>query len=288
MLTYGQAILLGLLQGVTELFPISSLGHSVLLPALLGWHLNEGSQYFLLLLVATHFATALVLFGFFFNDWMRIIAGFFRSLLRGRIERDDVYARLAWVIIVATIPAGLIGLLFQTKLQELFATPTVVAVFLMLNGGMLYLTELLRIQRMRLLASHASVDLAISRLPWISAIGTGFAQSLALLPGFSRTGSSLSGGLLSGLDHESAARFAFLLATPIILAASVLKLPELIHVHQYPVYQIGAGAIAAAVGALVSVAFLTRYFKSNTLRPFAIYCIAAGFISLILLTRAGL
>ena len=285
MLTYAQAIILGLLQGVTELFPISSLGHSVLLPALLHWSLNEHATYFLLLLIATHLATAIVLFGFFFKDWMRIIAGFIRSIAKGRIEHDDVYARLAWLIIVATIPVGLLGLIFQTKLQELFAAPEIVAVFLMLNGVVLYCAELLKKRRMRILNTLTSGDTAIARLPWLAAIGTGLAQALALLPGFSRTGSSLSGGLLSGLDHESAARFAFLLATPIILAASVLKLPELLHFHEYPVAQIGVGALAAGIAALVSVAFLTKYFKTNTLKPFAIYCIAAGFISLVLLTR---
>ena len=285
MLTYAQAIILGLLQGVTELFPISSLGHSVLLPALLHWSLNEHASYFLLLLIATHFATAIVLFGFFFKDWMRIIAGFIRSITKGRIEHDDVYARLAWLIIVATIPVGLLGLIFQTKLEALFAAPEIVAVFLMLNGVVLYCAELLKKRRMRILNTLTSGDTAIARLPWLAAIGTGLAQALALLPGFSRTGSSLSGGLLSGLDHESAARFAFLLATPIILAASVLKLPELLHFHEYPVAQIGVGALAAGIAALVSVAFLTKYFKTNTLKPFAIYCIAAGFISLVLLTR---
>jgi undecaprenyl-diphosphatase len=286
-----QAIILGLLQGVTELFPISSLGHSILLPALLHiyfpatWSLDEHATYFLLLLVATHFATALVLFVFFFKDWMRIIGGFFRSVANGHLMPGDTYARLSWVIIVATIPAGLIGFIFQTKLQELFATPTIVAVFLMLNGAVLYASELLRKRRTRLLNALAAGDTAIARLPWLAVIGTGLAQSLALLPGFSRTGSSLSGGLLSGLDHDSAARFAFLLATPIIFAASLLKLPELLHFHEYPVAQIGAGALAAALAAGISVAFLTRYFKTNTLRPFAIYCVAAGFISLVLLTR---
>jgi undecaprenyl-diphosphatase len=285
MLTYWQAIILGLLQGVTELFPISSLGHSVLLPAVLHWTLNEHAQYFVLLLIATHFATALVLFIFFFKDWMRIIGGFFRSVSKRRIEPGDVYARLAWLIIVATIPAGLFGLIFQNKIQALFATPEIVAVFLMLNGAVLFLAEYLRKRKMRLMSGFLSGDTALSRLPWLAAIGTGFAQSLALLPGFSRTGSSLSGGLLSGLDHESAARFAFLLATPIIFAASILKLPELLHFHEYPVAQIGAGALAAAIAAAFSVAFLTRYFKTNTLRPFAVYCVAAGFIALILLTR---
>lgn len=291
MLTMVQAVVLGFLQGITELFPISSLGHIVLVPAILhvyfpaSWSIDEHAQSFLLLIIATHLATALVLFFFYFNDWMKIIGGFFRSIMHRGVAYDDVYARLAWLLIIATIPTGLLGLLLQTKVQDLFASPMIVSVFLMLNGAMLFLAEALRTRRIRLSSGFISGDTAISRLPWLSAFGTGLAQSLALMPGFSRTGSSLSGGLLAGLDHESAARFAFLLATPIIFAAGVLKLPELLHFHQYPVAQIGVGALVAAAASFISVAFLTKYFKTNTLTPFAIYCVAAGFLSLILLTR---
>ena len=285
MLTYAQAIILGLLQGITELFPISSLGHSVLLPAILHWQLDEHAAYFVTLLVATHFATALVLFFFFFQDWVKIIAGFFRSITGKGIAPGDVHARLAWLIIVATIPAGFLGLIFQKKLEVLFASPMIVAVFLMVNGFVLYGVELLKGNRSRVRSTMRSGDVSIARIPWIAAIGTGLAQCLALLPGFSRTGASLGGGLLSGLDHESAARFSFLLATPIIMAAAVLKLPALLSAQNYPVPQILAGAAAAAVAALVSVTFLTRFFKSNTMRPFAVYCVIAGFVSLILLTR---
>lgn len=285
MLTYAQALVLGILQGVTELFPISSLGHSVLLPAILRWPLDEHAPYFLTFLVATHLATALVLFLFFIKDWILIIKGFIRSIVKRRIEAGDVYARISWLIIIATIPAGLLGLIFQKKLEALFAAPMIVAVFLILNGVLLYSIEAFKQSRLRLHNTLTSGDTAIARMSWLSGIGTGCAQALALFPGFSRTGASLAGGLLTGLDHESAARFSFLLATPIILAAAVLKLPVLLHTTDYPVAQIGAGALAAAVGAFLSVAFLTKYFKSNTMRPFAIYCVVAGLVSLVLLTR---
>ncbi len=205
--------------------------------------------------------------------------------MKRRIEANDVYARLSWVIVVGTIPAGLLGITFEHKFQHLFAAPMIVAVFLIANGILLYGVEALKQARKRLHNTRISGDAAISRMPWISAIITGCAQALALFPGFSRTGSSLAGGLISGLDHESAARFSFLLATPIILAAAVLKLPVLFHTNAYPVAQIGAGALASAIGAFVSVAFLIKYFKSNTMRPFAIYCVAAGLVSLVLLTR---
>ncbi len=285
MLSYAQAIILGIIQGVTELFPISSLGHSVIVPALLHWSLNEHAPYFLTFLVATHFATALVLLGFFFKDWVRIVFGFFRTIKNRGINPNDTYERLSWIIVIATIPTALIGFLFQKPLQELFATPIIVALFLTLNGFLLYCIEEFKKHRQRVHNSMATGDVAIARLPWISAFGTGLAQSIALLPGFSRTGSSLGGGLLAGLDHESAARFSFLMATPIIFAAAALKLPILFQVNEYPVNQILAGALAAGIAGFLSIVFLMRFFKINTMRPFAFYCMAAGIISLILLTR---
>lgn len=282
MLTFTQAILLGLLQGATELFPISSLGHSVLLPAVLGWQLDEHAAYFLVLLVATHLATALVLFLIFIKDWIRIGQGFLRSLAAKGLPANDPYARLAWLLIIATIPAGLLGLLFQKKLEVLFASPHIVALFLVANGVLLLLAERLKRRSLRLEAAAGRVDIAISRTSFLAAIGTGSMQALALLPGFSRTGASITGGLLSGLDHESAARFSFLLATPIIFAAAVLKLPVLLHAQSgYPLAQIGAAALAAAIAAFFSAAFLTRYFRTRTLEPFAWYCIVAGAISMV-------
>ena len=276
MLTYLQAILLGALQGLTELFPISSLGHSVLLPPLLGWNIDQGSEYFLVFLVATHCATALVLLGFFFEDWLNILKGSLRSLRNRRIDQNNAHERMAWLLVVATIPAGLLGLLFEHTLKDLFATPQIVAGALILNGALLYGAELLK-RRVR--SAEKIGDAAIARLSSTQALQVGCMQALALIPGFSRTGATLSGGLLAGLDHESAARFAFLLATPIIFAASALKLPLLFTAHNYPVGEIIVGALASAIAAYLSVKFLMRYFHTKTLTPFAMYCVLAGVVA---------
>ncbi|MDB5265972.1 MAG: undecaprenyl-diphosphate phosphatase [Parcubacteria group bacterium] len=283
MLTFTQAIILGLVQGFTELFPISSLGHSVLLPMLLGWKLDQSAPFFVVFLVATHLATALVLIGFYFRDWIRIAQGFLRSLIYRRVH-GDVYAKLAWLLIAATIPAGLLGFLFQNKLSALFASPHIVAVFLFANGLMLLVIERMKKRPSTSLqtAGGLALDTNISRLTGFQALRAGTMQALALFPGFSRTGASIGGGLLSGLDHASAARFSFLLATPIILAAAVLKLPVLFTAtHSYPTQQIVAGMLAAAFAALVSVLFLTRYFRTRSLLPFAYYCMLAGASSII-------
>src|SRR6266481_1714795 len=201
MITLVQAIVLGLLQGFTELFPISSLGHSVLLPTLLGWNLDQAAPFFVVFIVATHLATALVLIAFYFQDWIHIAQGFLRSLLYRRVA-NDVYAKLAWLLIFATIPAGLIGYVFQQKLGDLFASPHIVAVFLFLNGVLLLVIE--RIKRRPALSLQSgkglALDTSISRLSVLQALRAGTLQVLALFPGFSRTGASLGGGLLAGLD----------------------------------------------------------------------------------------
>jgi len=276
MLTYFQAIILGALQGITELFPISSLGHSVVLPKLLGWHINQSDPYFLTFLVATHTATALVLFFFFFDDWKRIIAGFFRSLKEREIRATDADARLAWLLVVGTIPAGILGILFEDTFKALFASPQLVAFVLILNGVMLYGAELLR----RRAKEHNSVlgsNGRIAKLTWMQTIKVGAMQCLALVPGFSRTGSTITGSLLVGLSHEDAARFSFLLATPIIGAASVLKLPELLtQMGSNVLVPTLVGALFAGVFAYLSVKFLTKYFETENLTVFAIYCAAAG------------
>ncbi len=284
MLTYTQAIILGLLQGFTELFPISSLGHSVLLPSLLSWDLDQSAPFFVVFLVATHLATALVLLAFYFRDWIRIAQGFLRSVIYRRVEQRDIYAKLAWLLIIGTIPAGLLGFLFQKRLGDLFASPHIVAVFLFGNGLMLLAIESMRKRpssSLQVAENSIALDTTISRLGIFQALRTGTMQALALFPGFSRTGSSIGGGLLAGLDHASAARFSFLLATPIIFAAAILKLPVLFTTHGYPVHQILAGMAASAAAALFSILFLTRYFRTRTLLPFAYYCMLAGASSII-------
>jgi undecaprenyl-diphosphatase len=297
MITYVQAIILGALQGVTELFPVSSLGHSVIIPALLtpiaGWHIDQNNNFFLIFLVATHLATSIVLFGFFWKDWVRIISGIFRSIKNRYIDPTDTYAKLGWLIVVATIPAGILGLLFQEKLQILFASPRIVAIVLILNGTLLYGAEVLKKRGIKNVDSglaDENPDTAIADISWMQSVKVGCAQALALIPGFSRSGATLAGGLLVGLEHESAARFAFLLATPIIFAAGVLKLPDLLFPSMsglpgqtYPLATVlgplFAGAIAAAIGAYFSVRFLTHYFRTKTLTPFAVYCVAAGIVA---------
>jgi undecaprenyl-diphosphatase len=275
LISYGQAVVLGLLQGFSELFPISSLGHSVILPKLLGWNIHQNDSYFITFLVATHLATALVLLGFFWRDWVRIIKGLGRSLRDRGIAEDDADAKLGWLLVVGTIPAGLLGLALEHKLRDVFASARSAAFFLIVNGFLLYGAELLRRR-----AKHVEEDddERIARsLDWREAFGVGTAQALALIPGISRSGATMGGGLLSGLSNKDAARFAFLLATPIIGAAAVLKLPELLGSEGDGVRgQALVGALCSAVTAYLAVRFLMRFFETNTLMPFAIYCFVAG------------
>jgi undecaprenyl-diphosphatase len=275
LISYGQAVVLGLLQGVSELFPVSSLGHSVILPKLLGWNIHQNDEYFITFLVATHLATALVLLGFFRKDWARIVRGLGRSLRDRELRDDDTDARLGWLLVVGTIPAGILGLLLEHKLRGVFASARSAALFLTLNGLVLYGAELLR---RRAPAVEADDDARIAKqVSWRGAFGIGAAQAIALIPGFSRSGATMGGGLLAGLSHKDAARFAFLLATPIIGAAAALKLPQLFG-HQGDGVRGPAlvGALCSAVTAYLAVRFLMRYFETNSLTPFAVYCLLAG------------
>ena len=285
-ITYFQAILLGLLQGFSELFPISSLGHSVILPQLLGWNIHQNDEYFITFLIATHLATAIVLFIFFFHDWMRIFAGMWRSLAERQIAPDNHDAKLGWLLVVGTVPAGILGLLFQDSLRTVFASAQSAAFFLMLNGVMLYGAERLRrrapvVETADPLASDQRIS---GETSYRDAVGIGAAQAIALIPGFSRSGASMAGGLLTGLSNEDAARFSFLLATPIIGAAALLKLPDLFGATGDGVRgQALAASLCSAVTAWFSVRFLVRYFETNRLTPFAIYCFVAGLASSIYL-----
>lgn len=280
MISFFQAIIIGLVQGITELFPVSSLGHSVLLPAIFGWNIAQNSDTFLTFLVATHFATALVLFIFFFKDWVLIIKGIFRSLKNRFIDPNDTYEKLGWMIIIATIPVGILGVLFQDKVQALLASAKYVSLFLILNGLMLYGAEYLRKKAVKV---EADIDAKIAKISWFDSIKIGLSECIALIPGFSRTGATLSSSLSVGLDHEAAARFSFLLATPVIFAAALLKLPDLFRLDSNTSMPIFVGALFAAAGAYFSVKFLSKYFKTKTLTPFAIYCILAGVISFLIL-----
>ena len=280
-ISYLQAIVLGALQGLSEPFPISSLGHAVLLPKLLGWNIHQNADYFLSFLVATHCATALVLFIYFFEDWKRIWFGFLRSV-KGRATTGDHDARLAWLIIIGTIPAGILGLALEHKLRTLFASPTAAAIFLTVNGVLLLAVERFRKRPPRPGDGEGDGDERIAKMGFRQALGIGAAQALALIPGISRSGVTMGGGLLAGLSNEDAARYAFLLATPVIAAAGLLKLPELLGTTGDGVRgQALVGAIAAAITTWAAVKFLLRYFETNRLSPFGIYCICAGIFCLV-------
>ena len=279
MISYFQAIILGLLQGFSELFPISSLGHSVILPKLVGWHIRQNDAFFITFLVATHLATALVLLGFFWRDWVRIIKGLGRSLRDRGIAPDDKDAKLAWLLVVGTIPVGILGLLLEHPLRQAFASAQSASIFLALNGLLLFGAE-----RLRRRAPEATLNEAgepdsriAEKLTWKSAVFVGTAQAIALIPGFSRSGASMGGGLLAGLSNEDAARYGFLLATPIIGAAAILKLPDLFGSTgdglRGPAL---VGALCSAVTAYIAVKFLMKYFETKRLTPFAWYCLLAG------------
>lgn len=301
-LTYPEAIVIGLIQGVTELFPVSSLGHSVLIPAVIGgrWardlSLSADQSPYLSFVVAVHVATAVALVWFFRADWVRIVRGLVRSVRQRSITDAD--QRLAWLLIVATVPVGLAGLVLENTVRTTFGKPLPAALFLILNGILLAVVERLR-SRQGVVAvpvgadgvyasrvaggavsagnSDVDSDRRIAGQSWRQAILIGSAQILALLPGISRSGSTIGAGLLRGLSHQDAARFAFLLATPVIAAAGVLKLPELAGPEGHGILgPVLAGSVVAGVAAYVSLRYLTRYFETRTLNPFAIYCVIAG------------
>jgi undecaprenyl-diphosphatase len=334
MLSYLQAIVIALVQGVTELFPVSSLGHSVLVPAWIGgsWETlvtqssqpNSESSFYLAFLVALHVATALALLWFFRADWIRIVAGFVRSVRRSigerRLDIADPDERLAWLIVVATIPVGITGVALEHVFRTALAKPVAASAFLFVNGLILLAGDRFarrqraaeRAARRQRAAEGASSlvtepqaqpagvhsagggrsasdiaeayasDVRISRIPFTDALRVGILQIFALFAGISRAGITMAGGLWRGLSYEDAARFAFLLATPVILAAGVLKLPSLFgkagdHIHG----QVIVGMLVCGVAAYLSVRYLVKYFESRTLLPFAIYCLLAGAVSFI-------
>jgi undecaprenyl-diphosphatase len=278
-----QALFLGFLQGATELFPVSSLGHAVLLPRLLGWSFNQSDPSFVPYVVLLHLGTAGALLAVFWEDWVRIVQAFVRAVYKGRIG-EDPNERLAMLLFVGTMPAGLFGAFFESELKKLFATPRVAAAFLVVNAGIMGTGELLRrrAERRRLQRAPTDPEKAFADeadLGFVPALVVGASQALALFPGISRSGTTITAGLLAGLKHESAARFSFLLATPIILAAGVLEVPRLFQAGT-PIGMYLAGAALAAVTAYLSTRFLLRYFRSGRLDPFAIYCLVLGLVGL--------
>ena len=305
-LSYAEAVIVGAFQGVTELFPVSSLGHAVLVPALVGgqWaydlNVSTPESPYLAFIVGLHFATAAALLVFFWRDWLRILTGFVSSLRFRRIQTPD--ERLAWLMVLATIPVGVAGLALEHLFRTTLGKPIPAAVFLIINGTALYAGELLR-RRAAPVTVPASphppttpaddepahtgeaIDNRLAQLPITRGVLIGCAQILALLPGISRSGITIVAGLWRGLSHEDAARFSFLLATPIILAAGVYKIPDLFGPLGTGIHgQVLAGSIASFVFAYLAVRYLTRYFQTRTLTPFAIYCVLAGAASLAWLT----
>jgi undecaprenyl-diphosphatase len=330
-LTFAEAIIVGLIQGTTELFPVSSLGHNVLIPALVGgsWakdlNVAKPESPYLAFIVGLHVATAIGITVYFWRDWVRIVGGFFSSIRDREISSPD--QKLAWMIIVATIPVGLAGVIFEHTFRVIFGVPWRAAAFLVVNGIILFAGERFRTRRSREadaqvrrereaepalagagagagsgprvggahssghraerqqeIATAIQADQRITSYSYWQAVIIGSAQILALLAGISRDGVTMVAGMFRGLSREDAARFAFLLATPVILAAGVLKVPDLMgHLGNGIRPQILAGSVVSGVAAYVSVRFLMKYFQTRTLYPFAYYCLVFGLGALIYL-----
>ena len=293
-LSWLEAGVVGGMQGVAELFPISSLGHSVLIPAWVGgaWardlDVSKSTSPYLAFVVGLHVATAIALVIYFWRDWVRVVKGLFSSVRYREVKNTD--QRLAWLLILASIPVGLVGLVGEHWFRTTLAKPTPTAIFLVISGVVLLAVEYLRRRAPGLESEFVDErvtglesDLRLAGLPVARAVLIGTAQVLALAPGISRSGVTMVGGMLRGLSREDAARFSFLLATPVILAAGALKLHDLSGPLGDGIRgQVVFGSVLSGVGAYLSVRFLTRYFAHRSLRPFGVYCIAAGAASLIL------
>ena len=279
---------MGLLQGASELFPVSSLGHAVLVPSLLHWSFKQSDPSFLPFLVLLHLGTATALLILYRDQWVVIIRGFFAAAVRGKIENDA--ERLAMLLLVGTIPAAILGGFLESHIKTLFASPYEAAGFLVANGVLMLGFEWLRRRAERRAAvaagSRAEQEAHFAQAEQISfraAAIVGACQALAFLPGISRSGVTIGGGLVAGLRHEEAARFSFLLATPVILGAGIIEVPQLFS-NGVPVGEYLAGAVLSGIAAYGSARFLLRYFRSGRLDPYGWYCIAAGALSLALLT----
>ncbi len=359
-LTYLEAAVVGLIQGISEMFPVSSLGHNVLIPAIIGgsWarDLNVAAPEspYLAFIVGLHVATAIALLIYFWRDWVRIVSGFCSSIRDRKVDTGD--QRLAWMIILATIPVGIVGLKFEHAFRVIFGKPVIAGVFLAVNGVILIAGERFRtraslaadaavaadgiaadgiaadgiagadaaagaaaarraatrdparpLEASRLVAGEAGLtpaasatqlatagqapqqaeragvlraDRRLAAMRYPQAIAVGSAQILALLAGISRDGVAMVAGMRTGLSREDAARFAFLLATPVILAAGALKIPDLLGPLGHGIRgQILLGSVLSGIGAYLSVRFLLRYLRTRTLIPFGVYCLIAGLAS---------
>jgi len=273
---------MGLLQGASELFPISSLGHAVLVPSLLHWSFKQSDPSFVPFLVLLHLGTATALLILYRDQWVAIIRGFFTAAVRGQMRTDS--ERLAMLLLVGTIPAAVLGVFLESRIKELFASPYVAAGFLVVNGLLMLGFEMVR-RRQEKGASRVEQESHFTdaeRISFRAAALVGACQALAFLPGISRSGVTIGGGLLAGLRHQEAARFSFLLATPVILGAGVLEIPQLF-TSRVPVAEYLVSAVLSGIAAFASARFLLRYFRSGRLDPYGWYCIGAGLVSLALL-----
>ena len=282
-MTFAEAMAIAILQGITELFPISSLGHAVVIPALVAPGIDLRSPAFLPFLVVLHLGTAIALLAYFWRDWWELFIGVF---IGGQDAAGEGRRRLLALIVVATIPAVILGFAFEKELRALFGEPKAAAGFLVANGVLLAVGELLRTRAL----SHEKPTQKPGRISFLGALAVGLWQCLAFFPGISRSGATMVGGLLAKLTHEQAARFSFLIATPVILGAAVLEVPKLLrHASPeavMPLSTIAAGGVAAGIAAFLSVAFLMHYFRRHdfaALFPFAVYCVMFGSAALVLL-----
>jgi len=273
---------MGLLQGASELFPVSSLGHAVLVPSLLHWSFKQSDPSFLPFLVLLHLGTATALLVLYRDQWVAIISGFVTAAIRGQMKTDS--ERLAMLLLVGTIPAAVLGVFLESRIKSLFASPYVAAGFLVVNGLLMLGFEVVRRRhekggsRVEQESQFANAE----RISFRAAALVGACQALAFLPGISRSGVTIGGGLLAGLRHQEAARFSFLLATPVILGAGLVELPELFK-SGVPVLEYVAAAVLSGIAAYASARFLLRYFRSGRLDPYGWYCIGAGLAGLALL-----
>lgn len=281
-----QILFLALLQGVTELFPISSLGHTVILPGLLGWGDLVRDHHFLPLIVALHLGTSIALVVYFWRDWRTVLLTLVECVKKGEVQ-TGTESWVSWLIIIGCIPAGLLGVFLENPLKELFASPLIAATFLIVNGAVLFLGEALRrrgeTKSRHLMVQKRGISRPLASLSWKEALLVGFAQSLALIPGISRSGVTMVAGLGIGLNHEDAARYSFLLGTPLIGAAALLEVPQLFGQSANVLMLVIIGMVVSGVAAFLSTRFLLKYFETGRLNPFAYYCWGAGILSLILL-----
>jgi len=287
-LSWLEAGVIGALQGAAELFPVSSLGHSVLIPAMIGgsWardlNVSTPESPYLAFIVGLHVATAIALIVYFWKDWVRIVTGLVTSIVHREVRTTD--QRLAWLLILGTIPVGLTGLVLEKWFRTTLAKPVPTACFLILNGFLLLFAERMRrgdpdvnTEYVDERLTGPESDARLAKQSWAGGVLVGSAQIAALAPGISRSGVTMVAGMVRGLSREDAARFSFLLATPVILAAGVLKVPDLAGPLGAGIRgQVLFGAILSGIGAYLAVRFLTRYLANRSLKPFGYYCIALG------------